>query len=269
MKYLKATISLFIIIAVLLNWNFLLAGGKTTSNVTDVDRDNEPEYWDRADENLLDLTADITVSAWINGETFAGAGGGWNAIVAKGDHTTGYDFHFLTEDGARFRVFQGGAGILTHNVTLTAGTWYHVAYVCDDAGGAGSASIYFNGTGTSTGTCTVNNNNTIEFRVGSTEAATSRNWDGQLADIRIWSRVLTATEITDVRVDPCNFANGASLVGQWLFDEGTGTSAADESANALTLTGVNTPAWVTSAPYTACAGAGGAPPEVPQIIWFE
>ena len=268
MKYLKATISLLTITATLLNWNLAMAGGKTTSNATEVKVANEQEYWSITDQAALDLTADITIAAWINADTWK-VSAGWNGIVAKGTHVTGYDFHALKEDGDRFRVYQNGVNILSHSVTLPTGTWIHVAYTCDDVGGAGSAQFYYNGTGTSTGTCTANNNNALDFRIGSTDAGSARNFDGRIADVRVWSRVLTATEITDLRTLPCDFNNGASLQGQWLFDEGTGASVNDESANNFDLTGINTPAWVTSAPYTACAAGGGAAPEVPQGIWFE
>ena len=269
MKYLKTTIPLLMIIALFFDWSFVLSGGKTTSDVTDLERDNSPEYWGRTDDVNLDLLGDVTISVWINAESWAGVGAGWNSIVAKGTHATGYDLHGLTEDGNRFRVYQNATEMLVHTVTLPTATWIHLAYTCDDVGGAGSAQFYYNGTGTTSGTCTLNNNNLLDFRIGSNNDATNRNFDGLIADVRIWARILTATEITNLRVTPCTFDNGNALKGQWLFDEGTGTSAADQSTSTATLTGVNTPAWLSSAPYTACVAGGGAAPEVPQIIWFE
>jgi len=268
MKFLKITISFLTLSSLIFNWN--LVGAVNSSGFSaDVRRANEPEYWGRTDDTDLDLTADVSIFAWINASSTAGGGQGWNGIVAKGTHATGYDFHYLTEDGARFRVFQGGANILTGSNAITNGTWYFVGYTCDDAGGAGSAQFYFNGTATTSGTCTANNNNTLDFRVGSTDAGTSRNWDGIIADVRVWSRVLSTTEVDSLKNNPCDFANGANLEGMWRFTEGTGTNADSEDPNDNDLTGVNTPAWSPQIPYTCTETAAAAAPAVIPPIWFE
>src|SRR5205823_193422 len=79
-------------------------------------------------------------------------------------------------------------------------------------------------------------------------------WKGKLDDVRIWNVVRTATEIQQ------NFATElgnvpAGLVGNWRFDEGTGTTTADGAgvAQDAVLRG--------NADWSADAQSGPPPPD--------
>lgn len=62
----------------------------------------------------------------------------------------------------------------------------------------------------------------------------NRNGDkyfaGELSDVRVWNRALTAEEI-QAKMDSRLAGNEAGLVAYWLFDEGTGEQVPDKTGN--------------------------------------
>jgi hypothetical protein len=85
-------------------------------------------------------------------------------------------------------------------MNLAATTWTHVAVTYT----SGSAPIFYkNGTATAVSQtygsgAPARATNTAETRIGGAVLAAESPWDGKLDDVRIYSRVLTAGEITSV-----------------------------------------------------------------------
>ena len=118
----------------------------------------------------------------------------------------------------------------------------YVVYV--DGSGAGKCDEYINGTKVGathsvdyTGdTSTPNGSITI-----GNGASGSLGCGSSLDEPRIWKRALTATEVSDLYYNGLTRGSAMStgLVGEWLFNEGSGTTALDTSGsgNNGTITG--------------------------------
>jgi hypothetical protein len=91
---------------------------------------------------------------------------------------------------------------------LAAGQWSHVAYVYDGAGSpkydAGHIKIYHNGASKAlssdadSGTVAASCANTATWYIAMPPADTSFDLDGKMQQVAIWSRALTAAEVTSL-----------------------------------------------------------------------
>lgn len=123
-------------------------------------------------------------------------------------------------------------------------TWVHIAVTFDSSNGA--TEVYFNG-------IKKGNTQTSPYRSsvswGSTSFWIGRSYDdnrflsGDMSEARIWNRVLTAEEINEKNhfysVDP--ESNG--LVAYWKFDDGSGLTVKDHTANANHAVAANDLTW--------------------------
>ena len=70
-----------------------------------------------------------------------------------------------------------------------------------------------------------------------------RDLKGDICEVRVWNRVLTAEEIKArnhfYMVEP----DADGLVSYWKFDEGSGSSIKDYTVNGNHLVGSSTPTW--------------------------
>jgi len=244
-----------------------------TSNSNSTDLENsatENQDWSITDvsQTGLDFTGDLTFSMWVRLESpTVGTDGFISKRLAAGNNRS-YDFLFDSSNIIQFVTWSDGITVACNFDivwTPSANTWYHIGLIKLGA----SASVWVDGTQQGTNqSCTSATivNGTADFSVGN-RTENGVGLDGLIDDVRVWSRALSTTtsEFADLSDIPCDAANGTSLQGQWLFDEGTGTSANDETANNNDLTGNNTPGWSATTAY-ACAAVAGAPP---SIIWFE
>lgn len=115
-------------------------------------------------------------------------------------------------------------------------TWYHIVVTMDSSQ---DASFYVNGVFKSTDAGTTNANTAASvFRIGA--RTTGAEWVGGIIDEpRVWGTALTAQQIAELY----NGSIPSGAVGQWLFNEGSGTTATDTGSAALNGT-------ITSASYT-------------------
>jgi hypothetical protein len=98
-------------------------------------------------------------------------------------------------------VFQDGNIYWNGNIsyTINTGTWYHVVITFNAGNSTGSKCKYYingvdAGTVTEGGTCGSIQNTTQPFLVGFATLYTTSYLDGVMDDLRMWSRVLTASE---------------------------------------------------------------------------
>ena len=251
-----------------------------TSNpyATDLEIDVSPDSWTVADggaASTTDLKPPMTLSIWYKAETNPGAGVE-NYLIGKsnanlGSHRAFYLAQATSIDGGGNSIvfFNNATGDGASNkrtywtYTVTTGVWTHFVLRFST-----STDIKLLINGVDQGMHTTDANQGLRdsdavFSIG--EVNDTRSIDGVVDDVRIWSRALSTTSAQDLYNDPCNADNGTNLKGWWLFDEGTGTVAADETANSNDLTGNASPGWSTASAYT-CA-AGGVPP-TGQDFWF-
>lgn len=159
---------------------------------------------------------------------------GW-VQPASADITSGY--HNIISNGNGSIGFWIDAGkmdayfISDHLATtkMTAGNWYLLVFTYDGTTGR----FYQNGStdGTTTGQSFVLGY--MGANTGST--GTGETMNGEVDDFRVYTRVLSATEVSNLYAG--QDIDATSLAAHWKFDEGSGTSAADTTGNhSATLT---------------------------------
>lgn len=151
--------------------------------------DTNAYYFDGADDVITvtgDMigTGDVTVSLWINPETWGE--GGYGRIISNGKYTIALDTGLVWVSSDDVAPLNAPAN------SLALGVWHHVAITRK---ADGKASFYINGVlvGTAdqaSGVPTAGNDTLIGDR-----AASDRCYKGLLGVVRIYSRILHATEI--------------------------------------------------------------------------
>ncbi|SVA67368.1 uncharacterized protein METZ01_LOCUS120222, partial [marine metagenome] len=201
--------------------------------------------------NVGNYSSALTVMSWIK----KGSQSGWDDIISGGN------------GDILFAVFQnklvlGGqaANPFNHDTysttSLNDNTWHHVAATYDANGGTNNLKIYVDGTlenqATKTGTFTAG-----DLRIGSNSSNTE-NFNGLIYEVVIWNDALSAAEITALYnsgsgLSPSsnsgNYTSSGNLKGYWNFNEGTGTTLTDQSANGNSGT-ISGASWSASTPFT-------------------
>ena len=205
---------------------------------------------------------------------------------------------------SNYIVFATGAsGAITssrsNSSTMSAGVWYNVVVTAELGSGAGGAKIYING---SDDTHTSSNHTNFTkslvdymYMCGFFAASGftfSQFLNGKLSDFRVYNRVLTATEVSELyNINPNNnISNNINyipaesklftsdkgftdhkgklitkphtirqdaLVGWWIFDEGYGDKAFDKSGNGNITTNNGSPVWTNDSEIGLCLELDG------------
>jgi len=111
-----------------------------------IDFDGTNDYVTVSDSTLTSITGDLTISAWIRPDVVSKE----QTIIGKWDETTAnndrsYRLYLDASNKLNFSVSTDGSAVVTHtgsNTTFSAGTWYHVEAIYDNAG---TMDVYVNG----------------------------------------------------------------------------------------------------------------------------
>jgi hypothetical protein len=184
------------------------------------------DYVSVADHDVIDLTTNYTIEAWIKPSSFASEAG----IVSKNAGTDGYSLCVGGGYPYSGLMFDGK---YTSSGILAVGTWYHVVAVNDN----GTRHLYLNGIEqTLYGTAVTPVANTNALNIGRNK--TDNYFNGSIDEVRIWKKALTQTQAIANASAAIN-ASDADLVAYYQFNQGTsgGTNSAvttltDASVNA-------------------------------------
>ncbi|GAB4129681.1 MAG: hypothetical protein OHK0050_43690 [Roseiflexaceae bacterium] len=212
------------------------AQGGTSASITG---SQTIEFWMRAADS--DNAPDGIVLATGTGQN---NGGGWAISLINGQVNW---FQQAADNN-----YYGAAGA----TTLTSNAWYHIAITYDQ--NTNIAQVFVNGV---PGTPTVVQPLLLgpQLRVGGLDGYTFFN--GQIDEVRISQGMRYTTSFTPLTTV---FANDDSTLALYHFDEGTGSSSADSSANANTLIfGSNAPTWVASTAPLAALPPTATPTSTP------
>ena len=170
-----------------------------------------------ADSTSLQFSNSMSVSTWFKVNTFYPD----QRLIDKTNNGTGYALavnnniaRFITGNGSTYDNLDAGT-------TLALNTWYHLTGTVDN----GIKKIYLNGNLQNTASITFNGSGTGTTLKFGTRSAPTQSFAGLLDEIRLYSRALSSSEISQLY----NYAPGP--VGYWDFDEGVGTSVNDSSGN--------------------------------------
>lgn len=135
------------------------------------------------------LSGDFTISAWINRSS---GHSGPDAIYGQGSS------FFFVEDTLRFQRGTGGfETIAWSGGTMAVNTWYHVA-ITHAGTAAGETKLFINGVNDDSGAA-IPNLPSGTNRIG--YSSSTRYWQGQIDDVRVFNRSLSPREINDIYYD--------------------------------------------------------------------
>jgi hypothetical protein len=193
----------------------------------------------------------VTLEAWVN-PTLRNEGSNFPSNVISNDNPgkSGQGFGVnVWPNGSQLTVEYEDGLRTVPNVSFNAGQWYHVAVVYT----SGEVKSYVNGQLVDDFTFSqgANDGNT-QFTVGEFDTTSTDGtlnfFAGTIDEVRIWSAALTQANIQS-SMNSTLTGSETGLAAYYRFDEGTGTTAADKTANHLNLTlgsGSAAPTWVGS-----------------------
>ncbi|MCF7972548.1 MAG: LamG domain-containing protein [Phycisphaerae bacterium] len=201
-------------------WTTGVIGGALTFN-------GSTDYVDLPIGQVIETTTDLTIAAWVN---WSGLGDTYQRVFDFGSGTT--DYMLLTPEtgdgGMRFAITDGGWSHEDQIMTIEPlGTgWHHVAVTIDDANEIHT--LYVDGEVVGQNTDAKTNpsdlGETTHNWLGRSQFSADPYFDGTLDDVRLYTRALSAQEISDLVSD-------ASMVLFKDFEE----AKSDGSAQSLTI----------------------------------
>ena len=183
--------------------------------------DGVDDYVDFGDVSEVEGLNTISVEAWINPFSL---NNNRSFIVAKEDV-----WYFNIENGLLTFTIHGEL-TLTEYIIPQTNNWYYVVGVSDN----NSTKLYVNGllidSVSSTAITTSNYPLSVGARYEMPASTWTDNFDGDIDQVRIWDVALSQQEIQQYMNCPPT-GDEAELVGYWNFEEGSGTTAFDQTSN--------------------------------------
>ncbi|HHZ64085.1 MAG TPA: hypothetical protein EYN51_01065, partial [Flavobacteriales bacterium] len=208
------------------------------------------DYVSIASTPTYDNMDDFTLLFWVKVQ----GGANRQEIISKDvDPQPSGDWSCYIEDNFfTFEIRNGSNPTLFASTitTINNSTWYSISVTRNMS--SGMITIYVNGqfdvsfTGTTT---TVSNTNNIHFAKHA--VLNTLNFEGELDQISIWNIALSQSEIQSYMTCPPIGAE-TGLLGYWNFEEGTGTTTADQTSNGNDGTLNGGTAWSINAPGQTC-----------------
>jgi len=151
------------------------------------------EYFSATTSSDLEITGNITISAWV----YITTGSAYQGIITKRD-SGGTNYQLYTDNSTipRLRFFDGStATSSTGTVSLNA--WHHVAITVDSGVTNGSV-FYIDGAPSGTATFTITSNDADLLLGAIYQGGVGSYFSGDIDEVAIWSRALEAADITTI-----------------------------------------------------------------------
>lgn len=227
--------------------------------------DGTGDYVDCGNDGIFNVNI-FTIEGWFKIDAI----GDWRWAACK--HPTadndGFRVGFNGSNKWIFRDRETSVDTIS-NGSVTADTWYHVAWVKEGTG-ANELKVYVNGALDNSGTSAGSFDNTAPLLIGKWNGATDE-WDGLIDDLRFYNYARTAAQIskdhnaglaahTGIATGIADPWGGALPIGHWKLDENTGVLARDASGNGNdgTITGAT---W-TQGKHGSCLDFDGSDDEI-------
>ena len=222
------------------NSEFLVPNSAEQDFVFDFDGTND--YINCGNDSSLNITNNITISAWIKADSF----GTYNLIIGKSTNKD-YDFGTASIGGNNVIRFHTGDGtqeyVDSSGISLVTGLWYQVAIVRTTT--PNQVTFFVNGEQLNTVSLTRTPIGSTDItRIGSRSGSFS--FDGSISNVSIFDSALPATGTESVESlynygTPPNIASYSNLQGWWELDasatfDGSNWSIPDASGNSNTGT---------------------------------
>jgi hypothetical protein len=180
-----------------------------------------------------DFSGGITIEAWVYMSSLSNS---YARIIDFGNGP-GTDNVLLCQAGTsstlRLHIYYNSTSSFYAEAAsvFTSGSWMHLAATVD---ASGNVKMYKNGTSltvTTTGTVTLPGSIKRNYcYVGRSNWTSDGYLQGKVAQLRVYTRALSADEISD-RYDNTRVVSTEDLAGYWPLDDASGTSVRDASGN--------------------------------------
>jgi surface protein/predicted outer membrane repeat protein len=191
-----------------------------------LDFDGIDDFIEIPDHNDLDITENITLSAWIKVDSFTGGGTIFSKFYLS-DGTPDYAYELLLNDDGTL-LFNSHDQLSpdnsSSNSTLSANRYYYITVTYNGE----NVKFYIDGeldkTVPTTGTL---GSSTAPLLIGKRYLSSEdkRFFDGSIAEVSIWNRALTKSEIQHNMYSSLD-EDKSNLVGYWPLREGFKVSQA-------------------------------------------
>lgn len=239
------------------------ANGRNGKGITMVAAIPASQYVSLPD-GILTTTDDFTISAWVK----LSSNPIWARLydIGNGQPDPANRFMYLTfngfpngsttSDGVHADSYGGSPtneSVVATNTYLPVNVWKHIALT----GSGGNRKLYIDGFPAAT----LDNGPAIAPRemeplspqswIGKSRFDSDSGFPGTIDEFKIYSRVLTASEIQDLAWPKMDYA-------YWRFDDSSGTAAKESSDHHLATSLANGAAWTTGRLGGGLAFGGGA-----------
>lgn len=198
------------------------------------------------------VNSDVSVAFWMKRET-----GGEVVQYIIGDPVSssfGYGMDVSSAGVPRVAVRQGGTldGLTNSQAIIPAGQWVHIAFSIDDTGTSTIGKFYVNGVERWTDTSNVRIGSNFQPLIIGKRPASSSYYKGELDDIQIYDRVLTPSEISQIKDNSTTTFSG--IKAYLPFNEGSGQTVSDQTGFVSGVLGANSnvessdPTWIDPTP---------------------
>ncbi len=221
------------------------------------------DYVNIADSDSLDVDT-FSIEAWVKAITFSGQDVVLSKWVSVGNYSYFLDFNsgkpriLLSSDGTATAVNKEASS------SISTGVWHYVVAIYNSS--AQTIDLYAEGSLVSSSIISGSIPTSLYHGINnvriSRTAADGSAFDGQINNVRIYSRALSETEVGQHYVG--NYADESGLVGYWPMDENQGQYVYDKSGNNNNGTrgvdanaGSDDPTWVKYAPSWTDEGRFG------------
>ena len=190
------------------------------------------------------VSRQVTTEAWIRTQSNRYQ---WVAGKYKDESGTERGYHLITIDGKASINGRVGAGYYVSSGPSTTkvndGKWHHLAGVCDN----NRWLIYVDGVLESSNLFpynTANLKNSLPLVIGFYYDQTSRYFDGEIDEVRVWNTARTALQIREAMCHKFAVAP-PDLVAYYRFDQATGSNLVDAGSQPSTgvLQNFSMPVW--------------------------
>lgn len=168
--------------------------------------------------------SDLTISAWIKVDSFTE---GWQGVIAHGEQS---DYRIGRLQTGNNLSYAGGTNDLRGGISVNDGEWHHVVAITTNGVGT---KLYIDGgldQETSNGaTAIAASNDPLDVLWIGGNPNAGREFDGQIDDVAMWNRPLSANEVSDI------FNAGSSLKALLSTDDSDGDGLPDGWEEAYSL----------------------------------
>ncbi|MFB0525665.1 MAG: LamG domain-containing protein [Phycisphaerae bacterium] len=152
--------------------------------------DGSSDYINCGSNSSLDLTDNFTIAAWIKPHSFS-----WLAGIVGKYHSPNANSYYLRFDlNPPYKKIQfGGRTWVTSSSALNEVQWHFIVGIRD----SGIGKIYINGSFDVSSAVSISSSADPVY-IGMDYQPDARHFEGRIDDVRIYNRVLSETEITDL-----------------------------------------------------------------------